>query len=287
MLYHIDTVIKVFCLTAGRTGTKYLSDLFKNNIRDCVSKHEPAPTMFGKPIYWYYKKQNDKIEELFKKKLEKINSLNARVYVETNHAFLKSFSDVSMKYFPDMKLIHPIRNPLNVAKSNFNKYEQLRKIFYPLNYKSDDGKKYIKWTLTGNENIYKSFNFDNETIYKVSDRKKIYQYFLLEWIETENRAMQFLDKYKKHNDCFTLDVPKDLNNRKKLKQMFKFFDLELKNDEISFRGRKNKGGKKTVVIEKDKKLLDEIVTNLPGKYLKIFQNKPYVDFEWGKMLYST
>ena len=276
-------MIKIFCLTSGRTGTKYLSYLFKNNIIDCVSKHEPSPTMFGKPIYWYQSGQKEKIKNFFKKKQAKINSYKTNLYVETNHSFLKSFSDVAIESFPDMKLIHAIRNPLKVAKSNFNRYEQLRKIHYPLNYRGDDGNKYIKWTLTGNEDIYKLFNFDNKSIYQISDEDIIYQYFILEWIETERRAINFLNKYNKHKDCYTLDVPKDLNNANKIKDMFNFFKLEMKDKEISFQGRKNKGAKKTIVTDKEKDLFNEIVRKLPNEYLKIFQDKPYTDFKWGNI----
>ena len=273
-------MIKIFCLTSGRTGTKYLSYLFNNNIADCIGKHEPPPTMFGKPVYWYTAGKKDKIKELFQKKMDKIDKNNTNLYVETNHSFLKSFSDVAMEFYPDMKLIHAIRNPLKVAKSNFNRYEQLRKIRYPLNYKGDDGNSYIKWTLTGNEEIYKFLNFDNKTIYHINEPKKIYQYFILEWIETENRAIRFLNKYKKHDDCYTLDVPKDLNRSKKVRDMFKFFGLEMKNDNITFKGRKNKGRKKTVIKEKEMIQFKEVISKLPDKYLKIFKNKPYVNFEW-------
>ena len=271
---------QIFCLTSGRTGTKYLSYLFKNNIKDCIGKHEPSPTMFGKPVYWYTAGNDEKIRELFQKKVNIINKFNTNLYVETNHAFLKSFSDVAIEFFPDMKLIHAIRNPLKVAKSNFNRYEQLRMIKYPLNYRGDDGNKYIKWTLTGNEEIYKTFNFDNKTIYQISDHKKIYQYFILEWIETENRAINFLNKYKKHNDCYILNVPRDLNKSKKVKDMFNFFNLEMKNKEITFKGRKNKGRKKTIVTEKEISYFNEIISKLPDKYIRIFKNKPYIDFDW-------
>jgi hypothetical protein len=273
-------VTKIFCLTSGRTGTKYLSYLFKNNIQDCVGKHEPSPTMFGKPVYWYTTGNNEKLKEIFQKKVNIINKFNTNLYVETNHAFLKSFSDLAIEFFPDLKLIHAIRNPLKVAKSNFNRYEQLRMIKYPLIYRGDDGNKYIKWTLTGNEEIYKTFNFDNKTIYQISDHKKIYQYFILEWIETENRAINFLNKYKKHNDCYILDVPRDLNKSKKVKDMFRFFNLEMKNKEITFKGRKNKGRKKTIVTEKEISYFNEIILRLPDKYLRIFKNKPYIDFDW-------
>lgn len=244
------------------------------------------PKMFGKPIYWYQTGQKEKIRKLFKKKQEKIKSYNVNVYVETNHAFLKSFSDVALEYFPDMKLIHTIRNPLKVAKSNFNRYEQLRKIHYPLKYRGDDGKKYIKWTLTGNEEIFKTFNFDSKTILQVNYKHKIYQYFLLEWIEIENRAMRFLDNYKKHDDCYTLEVPKDLNKENIIKDMFNFFGLELKKEDITLYGRKNKGAKPTIITEEDKKQLREIVSKIPAQYLQIFQKKPYVDLEWGKIFSS-
>ncbi|KYK34479.1 MAG: hypothetical protein AYK22_08625 [Thermoplasmatales archaeon SG8-52-3] len=276
-------MIKIFCLTSGRTGTKYLSYLFKNNIENCISKHEPPPNMFGKSIYWYQNGDKDKIKELFKIKLEKINNYNVNLYVETNHSFLKSFSDVAIEFFPDMKLVHAIRDPLKVAKSNFNRYEQLRKIRYPLNYRGDDGKKYIKWTLTGNEEIYKFLNFNNKTIYQISDEDKIYQYFILEWIETEKRAIDFLNKYNKHNDCYILDVPKDLNNAKKVKDMFNFFNLKMKRREITFKGNKNKGKKKTIVTEHEKNLFNETISKLPKSYLKIFKDKPYVDFKWGNI----
>jgi hypothetical protein len=236
--------------------------------------------MFGKPIYWYTTGKNEKLRDLFQKKVNIINGFNTNLYVETNHAFLKSFSDVAMEFFPDMKLIHAIRNPLKVAKSNYNRYEQLRKIKFPLNYRGDDGNKYIKWTLTGNEKIYNYLNFDNKTIYNIDDSKKIYQYFILEWIETENRAINFLNKYNKHDDCYILDVPKELNKAKKIKDMFNFFELEMKNKDISFKGRKNKGRKKTVVKEKEKTQFNEILSRLPDKYLRIFKHKPYIDFEW-------
>jgi hypothetical protein len=279
--------MKIFCLTSGRTGTKYLSYLFKNNIEDCVGKHEPSPTMFGKPIYWYQNGQIDKIRKLFNKKLEKINGFNVNLYVETNHSFLKSFSDLAMEKFPDMKIIHAIRNPLKVAKSNFNRYEQLRRIKFPLNYKGDDGNKYIKWTLTGNEEIYKICNFDNKTIYQIDDPKKIYQYFILEWVETENRAINFLKRYKKHDDCFTLNVPRDLNNEDKIKKMFDFFGLKMKYEKVSFEGRKNKGKKKTIVTDSEINHFNEIISMLPDRYLNIFNNKPYIDFDWSDIFHKN
>jgi len=277
----------IFCLTNARSGTKYLSYLFKNNIKGCVSKHEPVPTMFGKPIYWYHTGQTEKIKKIFIKKERRINRYNADVYFEANHAFLKSFSDVAMEYFPDMKLIHLIRSPIKLAKSALNRYKQVRKFHYPFRYKGDNGKKYINWSLTGEEQIFKDFNCDWNAIYQLTDDNKIYQIILLHWIEIENRAMAFLDKYKKHGDCYTLQSPKDLNDVNVLRDMFDFFNFELKQEEINLRGRKHKGAKPTIITEEDKKQLEEIINKIPPRYLQIFQKKPYVDFEWGKLLSLT
>ena len=273
----------IFCLTAGRTGTKFLKNIFKNNVKNCIARHEPIPSMFGKPIYWYQKGQIDKIRELFNKKVKKINKKNPQVYIETNHAFLKSFSDVAMEYYPNMKLIHAVRNPLKMAKSGFNRYKQLRKYHYPYSYKGDNGKRYVVWTLTGEEEIFKIFNCDWNTVFQLNDDKKLFQLILLHWIEIENRAIAFLDKFNKHNDCFHLHTPKDLNDPDVLLDMFDFFGLELKHKDILLKGRKNKGRKPTIITEDDKKQLNYIVRNLPKKYLKIFKNDPYIKYEWSNL----
>ncbi|HEC81519.1 MAG TPA: hypothetical protein ENI42_03725 [Thermoplasmatales archaeon] len=245
------------------------------------------PTMFGKPIYWHHVGEIDKVRKVFKKKVKKIRGYNVKVYVETNHAFLKSFSDVAMEFFPEMKLVHLIRNPLKVAKSNLNRYKLIRRYHYPYRYRGDDGRYYVKWwCLTGKEKIFEILDCDWECVHRLTDERRLYQILLFQWIEIENRAMKFLDTYKKHSDCYTLSVPKDLNNRNTLKDMFDFFELELKKEYIDLRGRKNKGAKPTVVTEEDKKLLEELVSKLPSTYLQIFKRKPYVDVkcEWMRLL---
>ena len=277
----------VFCLTTARSGTKYLKYLFKNNVIKCVAKHEPIPTMFGKPIYLYQKGKTGEIRNFFKKKVKKIQNYKADVYIETNHAFLKSFSDIAIEYFPDMKLVHLIRNPLKMAKSGINRFKQIRKYHYPCTYQVDNSKKYFKWTLTGEEEIYKNFNYDWKTIYNLDNESKIFQFLLLQWIEIENRAMSFLNKYKKHNDCYTLQTPKDLNDVNMVKDMFNFFNFKLKQKDIILRGRTNKGAKPTIITDEDKKLFGAIIKKLPPKYLVIFQNKPYRDFGWIKKLFKT
>ncbi|MDH7506685.1 MAG: hypothetical protein QHH15_02710 [Candidatus Thermoplasmatota archaeon] len=269
-------MLKIFVLANGRTGTKYLSKLFKYNVKDCVSKHEPFPDMFGKPIYWYQQGNTKEIVRLFNWKKNRINKYKASVYIETNHAFLKSFCNVAIDSFPDMKLIHLIRNPIKTAKSELNRHLTFSKLHIPFSYaRGFNGKKYSRYALTGDEDIYKSVDGNTLTLF---------QKYVLQWIEIENRAISFLDKYKKHDDCFTMHSPKDLNDYNTLEQMFKFFNLELKNQKIIMKGNKNKNVKPTIITDEDKKQFEEIIDRLPDKYLKIFQKEPYIKYEWASLL---
>lgn len=273
-------MIKIFVLASGRSGTKYLSGLFKHNIKNCVSKHEPQPDMFGKPILWYQQGKIEKIRRSFIRKKKRIDGYTKDVYIETNHAFLKSSSDVAMEFFSDMKLIHLIRNPLKVARSELNRHiwiDQIHmKLLYPFSYyKDDNGKKYFRWALTGKENIFQTVDINTLTSY---------QKYVVQWIEIENRAMKFLETYKKHNDYYTLSVPKDLNDYPVLNDLFNFFQLKQKEKNIIMRGKRNKNKIPTIVSDEDKKQFHEVVNNLPDKYLRIFQKKPYTRFEWVNLL---
>ena len=274
----------VFVLASGRSGTKFLSGLFKNNIKNCVGKHEPRPDMFGKPIYWYCKGETNKINNVFLKKKNRIDNYNTNIYIETNHAFLKSFSDVTMQHYPDMKVIHLIRNPVKVARSELNRqmwcdsfHMKLLLARYRPYYKDNDGQKYFRWALTWKENIFKYEKMKNITPY---------QKYVVQWIEIENRAMKFLDKYKKHKDCYTLNVPKDLNNTEILNDMFNFLDLKLKNDKILLEGNKNENKQKTVITDDEKKQFYEVIHNVPKRYLAIFKKEPYCNFDWIDVLRS-
>ena len=275
-------MIKIFMLSSGRSGTNYLAELFTNNIENCIAKHEPKIDMFGKPIYWHLEGNFNKIRRRFKVKKWFINRYKADVFIETNHAFLKSYSDVAIEFFPDMKLIHSIRNPLEVAKSQLNRPDKVwigelesgLKIksyhFYP----GDDGKKYCRWALTGKEKIFNDINM----------KLTKYQKFLIQWIEIENRAMNFLEKYNKKNDCFTLNSPQDLNDVKKIMEMFNFFNLKTKKTDTELKGNKNPGKTSTVITSEEIQQFQDLIANIPNNYLKIFSKEPYIKFDWANLM---
>ena len=133
--------------------------------------------MFGEAIYWYQSGETDKIREKFKDKIKKIEGYEKSgidVYFEASHAFLKSFYEVATEAFPDIKLIHVIRNPLEVAKSQFNRemgwigepYHVPLHLFFLHkkqwyhNYRAPDGNIYCRWALTGKEQIFQDITIE-------------------------------------------------------------------------------------------------------------------------------
>jgi len=114
-------MIVIFTLATGRSGTRFLSGLLRHNVKDAVCKHEPYfspsnPTMFGLPIFQYMRGDLEPIRAAVRKKQQRILRYQAAAYIETSHAFLKSYADVAIEFFPEMKLVHLIRNPLKTAQ---------------------------------------------------------------------------------------------------------------------------------------------------------------------------
>ena len=266
----------IFALTSGRSGTMFLTSLIRNNVRNIVSKHEPYPHMFGRCVYWHGHEKIDSIRRVFQIKKRRIERCRANVYIETSHAFLKSFCDVAMESFPNMKLLHVLRDPIQVAKSESNRREYSDKWRLPFHYyRGDDGKRYFRWSLTGNEEIFQETPIEN---------RSLFQFYVLQWIEMENRAMQFLDRHQKHSDCFRLDAPGDLKNLALVKNLFDFFTMETVSSEIRAGGRRNRNRFPTIVAERDKDEFAEALSTVPAKYLQSFSKEPYTSYPWAEPL---
>ena len=242
--------------------------------------HEPFFDMSRKPIYWYQEGRLDKIRKKFALKKFLINGHKTKCYIETNHLFLKSFADVAIESFKDMKLVHLIRSPLEVAKSQYYRKEWIGDPgrTYPRNYawayRGDDGKWYCRHALTGKEQIFKD----------ISIPLNRYKQLLVQWIEIENRAMRFLEKYNKYDDCFNLYVPEDFYDLKKIEKLFDFIDIETIENHVILQGEKNRASRPTVVTKEDTKELQDLVENIPNSYLEIFKYEPYCSKDWAKIL---
>lgn len=267
-----------FTLASARSGTLYLRDLFRNNVSDCASRHEPFfdwgnPTLFGPAIYDAFAGRLDRIRARLAKKRAYINRLPESVYLESSHAFLKSAYAAALEFFPGMCLIHLLRDPLYVAKSEAYRQEWRRRVHAPFHfYKGDDGCRHFCWALTGNEEIFQHF---------CDRRLSLFQWYLIQWIEIENRAMEFLDAHELHGRCFTLHSCRDLNDASKIKAMFEHFELPLIHSRVILGGRRNKSiGYRTVITPEDEHECDEILAQMPARYLEIFSREPYCEFDW-------
>jgi hypothetical protein len=267
-----------FTLTSARSGTRYLCDLFRNNVPDCACRHEPFfdcgnPTLFGPAIYDAHAERLDRIRARLAKKAAYIARRRESVYLESSHAFLKSIYVAALEFFPDLRLIHLVRDPLFVAKSEAWRQRWRERVHAPFHfYIGDDHRRHFCWALTGNEEIFR--HFENQ-------RLSLFQWYLLQWIEIENRAMHFLDEHDLRGRCFTLLCSRDLNDAGRLRKMFDFFELPLARERILLGGRRNRSiGHRTSVTAEDEAQCDEILNQLPDHYLEIFRQEPYRGFAW-------
>jgi hypothetical protein len=272
-----------FTLASARSGTLFLRDLFRNNVLDCASRHEPFfdwgnPTLFGPAIYDAFAGRVDRIRTRLAKKRAYIERLSQSIYLESSHAFLKSAHVAAREFFPDLRLIHLVRDPLRVAHSETYRQQWRERVHAPFHfYTGDDNRRHFCWALTGNEEIFQHFK---------GMRLSLFQWYLIQWIEIENRAMKFLEQHQLHDRCFTLHSSADLNNASKIQAMFDFFELPTVTPGCVFIGRpRNKSiGHRALVTLENERECDEVLERMPTRYLEIFASEPYCHFSWSNRL---
>ncbi len=271
----------IFCLASGRSGTHYLYELVRRNTTGVICRHEPYiwnPSMFGRPIFDHATGNQGAVRKLVQRKRRIIESYRgATAYLETSHAFLKSWYDVACESFPSLKLVHLVRNPLQVARSEAIREELAHRWHLPLrNYRGGDGKVYFRWALTGLEPIFSEFQ---------ANKLSRFQWYLVQWIEIENRAMQFLDQFQKQDECYTLASPAGLNDGAQVARLLEFLELPRQRSTLVLEGRKNRTpGVKTDVTPQDRQEAQEVIAKLPVQFLQIFRHPPYTDWEWMEVL---
>lgn len=276
-------MLTVFTLASGRSGTHFLYEIVRRNARDRAARHEPYglnPSMFGRPIYERASGERAYSRTLLARKARVIGRCGRGTYLETSHAFLKSWSDLAPEFFPNLRLVHLVRDPLKVAKSEAFRETWLHRLRLPLrNYRGGDGRKYFRWALTGKEPIFQHF---------AATRLSRLQWYLLQWIEIENRAMQFLDQSGLRGNCLTLHSPHELNSVDRVGELFNFLGLQLRRGSLDLHGRQNRNPQPTVITDDDRRELAELIAELPPQYLEIFGRPPYTAFPWaGSLTAST
>ena len=270
--------IIIFTLCSARSGTLYLKHLFQNNLNDCVCRHEPFfdwgnPTLFGRTIYDAYAGRIEAVRSLLLKKRRYIERMPGSVYLESSHAFLKSAFIAACQVFPDLHLIHLIRDPLKVARSEAYRERWRKRVHAPFHfYRGDDGRRHFVWALTGNEQIFEPF---------AGKQLSLFQWYLLQWIEIENRATRFLEEHQLHDRCCTIHVPDDINNEERVKAMFEFFGLSPTHPRIDFAGRKNRSlGYSVNLGQEEEEQCAAVLEQVSPLHLEIFTLEPYARCPW-------
>jgi hypothetical protein len=112
-----------------------------------------------------------------------------------------------------------------------------------------------------------------------------FQWYVLQWIEIENRAMRMLRQFSLADRCLTLHSPHDLNDPTQVRRLFDFLGLQTRDSSPVIGGFKNATpGVRTVVTDEDRRQAAEVIARLPAEYLAIFQQPPYVDWPWSALL---
>ena len=229
--------------------------------------------MFGRPIYNHTHGNLKPIRQLLEQKRRFVERRSADAYVETSHAFLKSYYTVALDYFPNSKFVHLVRHPLKTARSEANRERWVDSIHFPWRrYRAADGRKLFNWSLTGDEPIYQAVDVESPSLF---------QHYVIQWIEIENRAMRFLEEIKKTGDCITLHSPHDLNDPARVQQLIEQLGLDLAYERVRIEGKQNKTpGAKTTITSQEEDEFRAVVKGLPLKYLDIFTRPPYSAWEW-------
>lgn len=272
----------VFTLSSGRSGTLSLCELLRRNAAECTVVHEPHisrsnPSMFGRPIYDYATRNIDAIHRLLKTKRDTIRRFNTPTYIETSHAFLKSYWEFAPEYFQNMKVFHLVRHPLEVARSEANREAFINKWRLPLRqYRGRDRQKYCRWALTGLEPIFAPYQLDKLTMF---------QRYVIQWIEIENRAMAFLKRFDMDRNCLTLLSPRDLNDPQTVTRILHFLNFDSAGKEVTLPGVQNRTpGNPTIVGDAEMRQFREVMSKMPAEHLEIFHHDPYKQYPWVDLL---
>lgn len=269
----------IFTLASGRSGTHFLYQLIRRNAQSCTARHETYglnPSMFGHAIYDHATDNSEAIRKLLARKQRIADRCRTDFYAETSHAFLKSWFHLAIEFFPRLKLVHLIRDPLKVAKSEADREQLIQRLRVPFcHYRGGDGQRYFLWSLTGLEPIFQHFE---------AARLTRFQWYLVQWIEIENRAMKFLCEFNKHDDCFTLHSPVELNDPARVAALFDFLGLAPRGKKLALAGRRNTNWRATHITDDDRRQFQEVLERIPTSYLEVFGREPYALLPWANAL---
>ncbi len=259
-----------------------LYELLRRNARQFTVVHETNvrngwnPPMCGRVIDDHAAGRLDRVRAALRRKRRAIAWHPTPTYIETSHSFLKSYWDLAPEFFPHTRVFHWIRNPLEVARSESNRELWMIENGLYRWYRGDDGGRYKRFALTELEPIYGCFDLAGLTLF---------QRYLIQWIELENRAMDYLQRFDMHDRCLTLHTPQDLNDPQMAAAILDFVGAD-HGDEVALPGAQNRShpGFETILGGDALRECREVVEALPASYLEIFRSEPYRGRPWAALL---
>lgn len=227
----------MFCASTGRSGTTSLQLIF-NAAENAYTTHESHPIM-NKEVLINFNNGDFKAAELEfnTRKLLRIayNSLFKKVYVESNHMFIKCFSDSAYKVFrKKLKVVALERDPVAVALSMLGRG----------NIPGEEGGN--KWFLDprATQNIIKI----EEILYE--DPRFAHDFYKCLWycFEIKARTLQFR---KSHPDVALFHInTEELNDFNKNREMLEFFKIDYSETRLKeLTGTKANAGKKNTSLD--------------------------------------
>lgn len=279
----------IFTSGTGRSGQHSLTKIFNDYGIGCFAEVDPPDLYYrasgilgvianriqrkwivthemlgrGKALEWYENNDDEKLNNIALKKINRIKRLQKRhkfeTYIEISKFFMRTQCDHIFQNTPNFSLLKLTRDPLLNARS----YTNRKKNFYLDNVPPHYNKNCLKMD---------------------GSRLTIFQLYLWSWVEIELRYYRFLDKYNVKK-VFELRTD-ELNNNEKIIEMFKYFDISYREikEKVKVNTNVQQGLKETVVQKDDVKEYEEFVKMIPSE---IFNRVKYLtDYDPYKNLRS-
>ena len=200
----------VFVATTGRSGSNTLANLF-TAVPDSICLHEPHPVLYNPDDPRRISESYFRSQFLLKRVYFRRTGRKFRYYIETNHQFIKHFSEFSVLEFNNkLKVIHLVRDPVSTAIS-----------FYRIG--SIPGK-----TVIGKRYLLDPKSEDNlvnaDILFKNDDFNHDFFRCLWYWYETEFRIQKFIKDHP-HIPIFKIRTI-ELNDLPKVKRMLDYLEMD-------------------------------------------------------------
>jgi hypothetical protein len=256
----------IFASSIGRSGTRYLGELF-SYASDIKGHHIPEPQCAGNVLSDY----NNYIKNpILNDKKEAIRaSIRNDQYFESSQLFIRCFVDEVLELREELSVpvgvIHIVRDPLTCARSYTNR-------------KSGPDEPRCRWRPS--MSIKKNFLKIDE------DDLSLFQKNLWDWFECEIRYHSYKDRFDRAYD----HLFSNHNNYDKLKDMFRYFDVNIDEEKLREAVSKKtlpRGENKqaSIVSERDMEEAEAFISRLNGRGLEeIFSAACYSEFEILRMI---